>query len=1820
MPILNVVLLFFLSSSGVCNALYSPSSILPPPIFSGDRVIGTLPDRFFESEPPETSRFSNGVISGTSVYSPTDGSSANSKTAFNETTDPAVPDPPTLLQTDMLGFHRVDLIWGSPISDGGSPLTGYKIEWSTDGGTNWEVLVDDTERTTQNYSFFSSRLTPGATFHFRVRALNADGESAPSNVVSITAAASSGAGIPTNVTVTQTSTGAAMVSWAAPTDLADGQTPFIYTIYKTDDNGQFWAREGSNLRATTFSYTDESVSYGTTYGYRVLLFYQANDLVSSDFSAPVFITPVAPPPRNLQVNSQYYNFAYLWWDAPSSDGGSPITGYKVEWSTDGGTNWEVLVDDTERTTRNYSFLSSRLTPGATFHFRVSALNADGESASSNAVSFTAPSPSGRGIPTNVRVTETSSGAAQISWDAPTDLPDGQSVWTYYLYKSDDNGDFWSQLAIISAPTLSYTDNSVSRGRTYGYRVHTAYGVNRNNTTFGDYSEPAFLTIPLGPPPPINLSASPPKLHDITFFWDPPSSNGGSPITGYKVEWSTDGGTNWSDIVGYNDQGIRLIYGFLSSRLTPGSRFHFRVRALNANGESGPSNEVEVTAVSASGPGIPTNVRVTQNSSGAAQISWDAPTDLPDGQSTFEYILYRSNDDGDYWSLLQRGIATTGYTDQAVLEGNTYGYRVIAFNGTISDLAQASQFSDAVFFSIPEVTVDTRSAPSNLRALSVEPTRVRLQWNAPRASSLQITGYRIEVSPNGTDSWTTVGPNTSFTTVETSYTHTGLTLETEYHYRVYAISRQAGESIHPSNIIRITTGPSLTPNRPPGVTATAGTDRSATITWTAPYDGGSPITGYEVNYNFSGERDYIWNNQPSVGPAVRSYTHMDLVVDSTYRYFVRAINAKGESSRSEIARARITGTVTAPTAPQSLTATPGGHTIINLRWSPPESHGGSLVTGYKIEVSTDGASFTDLVANTMSTATFYQHTGLSRGYERHYRITAITGRFPVGGAVSEVVRGETGTPPAITPPSAPTSLTAMADGQTIINLRWTAPESTGGTRITGYQIEVSPNGTSEWTDLADNTESTATTYSHTGLSAGTTRHYRVSAINNVDTSTPSNVAMATTAAVATATAPGAPTSLTATASGQTTINLSWTAPTSTGGAAITGYKIEVSTDGGGTFTQLVASHSTPPYAHTGLSAATTRHYRVSAINSVNTGPVSNVATATTADAANPTMPGAPTSLTATASGQTIINLRWTAPSSNGGGRITGYQIEVSPTGVANTWTNLVANTQSNATTYAHTGTGLSANTTRHYRVRAINSAGAGAASNIAKATTASGGGGDEDDDGDGEDDATAPALTFTVASASVDEAAGTYPISVTLSASSSTETTLSYTLSGTATQGSDYTIQSSVTLNGTSAQIPIVIVDDQDEEPDETIIVTLVSSTAYTLGRITAFTLTITDNDAVALSFAQTLTDQSYYVGLAIDDLTLPAARQGTQPYSYSLTPELPKGLIFDAATRILSGTPTEATAAKTYTYTATDASANSATLSFTIAVVQAEALTLTETVDDQRVPVQRLLKDLVFPVATGGIAPYSYTLTPELPSGLMFDAATRMLSGTPSEVAAAQMYTYSVQDQAGTRFEQAFTLEVYQLSFAETVPNQRYSRAQPIAPLVLPEATGVAPITYTLTLLDLPLGLRYDFSSRTISGTPTEVTPPVSLTYKATDANVASDSLMFTIEVVSPVNTEDEAGLPEAFQVYPNYPNPFYRSTHLVFDLPWPAQVQVEVLDVIGRRMTAPQEVHLSAGWRHELELSDLGLPSGPYLYQLRATSLEDHSSSVYVGHFISVQ
>src|SRR5438445_45803 len=196
------------------------------------------------------------------------------------------------------------------------------------------------------------------------------------------------------------------------------------------------------------------------------------------------------------------------------------------------------------------------------------------------------------------------------------------------------------------------------------------------------------------------------------------------------------------------------------------------------------------------------------------------------------------------------------------------------------------------------------------------------------------------------------------------------------------------------------------------------------------------------------------------------------------------------------------------------------------------------------------------------------------------------------------------------PSPPTNLIAKAVSTSEIDLSWTAPSNLNSLIMDGYKIERSTDGGTTWSTIVSSTGSTATTYSDTGLVHSTTYTYRVSAINSVGTSPSSNIASAKTFNV-----PTAPTGLTATAVSSSQINLSWTAPTNNGGSAITGYKIERSTDGGTTWSTIVSStgSTATTYSDTGLVHSTTYTYRVSAINLAGTSAPSNTASATTYNA-------------------------------------------------------------------------------------------------------------------------------------------------------------------------------------------------------------------------------------------------------------------------------------------------------------------------------------------------------------------------------------------------------------------------------------------------------------------------------------------------------------------------------------------------------------------------------------------------------------------------------
>ena len=337
----------------------------------------------------------------------------------------------------------------------------------------------------------------------------------------------------------------------------------------------------------------------------------------------------------------------------------------------------------------------------------------------------------------------------------------------------------------------------------------------------------------------------------------------------------------------------------------------------------------------------------------------------------------------------------------------------------------------------------------------------------------------------------------------------------------------------------------------------------------------------------------------------------------------------------------------------------------------------------------------------------------------------------------------------------------------------------------------------------------------------------------------------------------------------------------------------------------------------------------------------------------------------------------------------------------------------------------------------------------------------------------------------------------------------------------------------STQLVLQPMDDNTAEGNETI-----KLIGLTVGlTVDEVEITLTDQPAMteeptepgdgSLGFAAdaAIDDQSYTAGTAIEDLVLPAASGGTGTRTYSILTTLPAGLSFDASTRTISGTPSAATdGAVVVIYTVADEGTGGDLLIFSITVNPAlsSSFGFVAEVDDQTYTAGTAIEDLVLPAASGGTGALTYSILTTLPAGLEFDAATRTISGTPSAAtdgavevtylvtaeggAAAAVLTFSITVNAGMSSSFGFADNA-------AIADQTYTAGAPIAPLVLPAASGgTGALTYRL--VGLPAGLAFDASTRMLSGTPSAATDgAVEVTYIVADEGGSLDLLTFSIKV-----------------------------------------------------------------------------------------------------------
>ena len=263
----------------------------------------------------------------------------------------------------------------------------------------------------------------------------------------------------------------------------------------------------------------------------------------------------------------------------------------------------------------------------------------------------------------------------------------------------------------------------------------------------------------------------------------------------------------------------------------------------------------------------------------------------------------------------------------------------------------------------------------------------------------------------------------------------------------------------------------------------------------------------------------------------------------------------------------------------------------------------------------------------------------------------------------------------------------------VTVSWTDPTNSGSP-VTGYTVIPSPSCASCSGTTVNSGSATST--SITGLTAGGTYTFTVTATNAIGTSPASTASNSVT----TPTVPGAPTIGTATAA-SASATVTWTAPASNGGSAITGYVVTPYIAGVAQTPQTFTSTATTETV-TGLTNGTSYTFKVAATNRIGTGANSGASNAVTPA----TVPGAPTIGTATAGslGTLKATVTFTAPASNGGSLITSYT--VTATDVSNSFRGGQTASGSGSPI---TVTGLHSGDVYTFKVTATNAIGTGASS-------------------------------------------------------------------------------------------------------------------------------------------------------------------------------------------------------------------------------------------------------------------------------------------------------------------------------------------------------------------------------------------------------------------------------------------------------------------------------------------------------------------------------
>jgi titin len=738
----------------------------------------------------------------------------------------------------------------------------------------------------------------------------------------------------------------------------------------------------------------------------------------------------APPtvPQNLAALAGN-TFLNLTWNAPLDDGGFPIYTYKIYRNTTSGT--EVFYLDSGP---DLFFNDTSVIAGVTYFYEISAVTVMGESSVSPEVfgmPFSEPSePLGLAIGSG-------NNYVNLTWNPPI-IDGGFPVTNYVIYRGLSPGVtvYYDEIGNLT----TYNDTTVTNGITYYYVVTAKNSVGEGPQSLEVNATP--LAIP-GPPENVNSQVGDSFVH---LTWDPPISDGGSPIINYVIYRGLTSGSYVSldtigNITNYNDTSV-----------TNGVKYFYVISAVNILGEGSATLEINATPIRP--PFDPQNLQTSVDDS-LVNLSWQAPLDNG-GSPITGYRIYKGTETGNLTFLEEIGNVLY-YEDTNVTNGVEYYYVVSALN-----IIGAGPKS----MEISATPADFPGAPTGLTETSGD-SYVELTWTSPASDGgSAITNYRIF---RGTSSGSEILIDEVGDVL--TYNDTSVTNGETYYYIVTAVNAR-GNSQFSNEVSATPQGLPSTPLNPQIIVG----ESYAYLSWEVPdSDGGSSITKYMIYRSISSGSETL------LSEAIGVLYYNDTSVSNGIEYFykISAVNGVGESPLSS----EVSATPFAyPTAPLNV-AIVEGNGYIYITWDEPDSVGSSSITNYIIYRGTASGEETSL--NEIGNLLFYNDTAVTNGVTYFYYIVAKNSEG--AGLQSIEVSGTPASPPGIA-----TNVVGES-GDTYVLITWEAPSSNGGSEITGYRVY---RGTESGGEVFLIEIGNLLTYNDTTVTNGVTYYYKISGVNAI----------------------------------------------------------------------------------------------------------------------------------------------------------------------------------------------------------------------------------------------------------------------------------------------------------------------------------------------------------------------------------------------------------------------------------------------------------------------------------------------------------------------------------------------------------------------------------------------------------------------------------------------------------------------------------------------------------------------------------------------------